>query len=221
MMAKFSEVPATIPASVLRRHSYETPHKTAVVIGLPQGGTSMLAAVVDALGVPIARPDGLFFNFEGQEDRPYVGDDLPTWTAKAVAWNQRADEWGLKDTIIWRHPSGAAHAALRNPFYLLAARDSLTIMQRRAANHAVVEPPHLYGLMVDIVSQQESLWKWVQSLPDAPLLAVSYERALRAPEATCRLVAEFLGLHPTVAQLQRAAGRIGLTGGYFLGGDDA
>jgi hypothetical protein len=222
MTVRFSNVPATIPATVLRRHIYDTPHKTAVVLGLPQGGTSMLAAVVDALGVLIARPDGYFMNFEGQENRPCVNDDLKTWASKAAAWNDRSDVWGLKDTIIWRHPVETIHAALRNPFYLVAARDPVAIMQRRAANHAVVEPQHLWGLvMIDVVSQQESLWKWIASLPDAPLLVVSYERALRAPEATCRLVAEFLALQPTDVQLRRAVERIGLSGGYFMGGDNA
>ncbi len=87
-MATFSEVPETIPATVLRWRDYATSHKTAVVIGLPQGGTSMLAAVVDALGIPMTGDE--LFNFEGGEERPYIGDDLETWRNKVNTQNERA-----------------------------------------------------------------------------------------------------------------------------------
>lgn len=219
MTAMFSEVPATIPASVLRRHAYATAHKTAVVLGLPQGGTSMLAAVVDALGVPMTA--GKLFNFEAEDGRPHVGNDLPEWIGRVKTWNARADVWGFKDTIIFRHWTQDVHAALRNPYYLVAARDPVAIMQRRASNHAVCQTHHLYAVLEFILEQQQALWHWVQTLPDAPLIVVSYERALRAPELTCRLVAEFLGLQPTEEQIARATKRISPTGGYLLKeGDD-
>ena len=217
-MATFSEVPETIPATVLRWHDYDTPHKTAVVIGLPQGGTSMLAAVVDALGVPMTA--GKLFNFEAEEGRPYIGDDLETWRNKVNTQNERAAAWGFKDTIIWRLPVGSAHASLRNPHYLVASRDPVAIMQRRAANHAVVESRHLVPVLLSALDQQAGMWGWVQALPDAPLLVVSYGRAVRDPETTCRLVAEFLGLQPAEEQLRRAVDRISLTGGYLTKDDN-
>lgn len=213
-MNAFDDPPPAAPATILRQHRYATAHQTAVVIGLPQGGTSMLAAVVDALGVPMTA--GKLFNFEAEGGRPHVGDDLPSWISKAEAWNARADVWGFKDTIIWRHPVGDAHAALRNPHYLVVARDPVAIMQRRAANHAVEQPVHLRPVFSFVLDQQAELWGWVQALPDAPLMVVSYERALRAPDLMCRLVGEFLGREPTGEQRQRAVARISLAGGYLL-----
>jgi len=213
---KFTDDPKTIPASVLRRHEYGTSHKTVVVIGLPQGGTSVLAAVVDALGVPMARPGGLLFNFEGQEERPCVTDAWEAWKAKAVAWNQRADAWGLKDTIIWRFTGGDVQSALRNPYFIIAQRDTAAIMQRRAANHAVVQPQHLLSVIEQVVDQQAGLWRFVRELSDCPMLVVSYERALKDSETTCRLVTEFLGLTPTLEQSRLAVARVSKTGGYLV-----
>lgn len=102
-MPMFSEVPETIPATVLCRHSYASQHKTAVVIGLPQSGTSMLAAVVDALGVPMTA--GRMFNFEAEDGRPseyreWDGTEVPSVVHFArwyAMWNKKtpdADGYG-------------------------------------------------------------------------------------------------------------------------------
>ena len=215
-MVAFSEVPATIPATVLRQHVYDTPHKTAVVLGLPQGGTSMLAAVVDALGVPMTA--GKLFNFEAEDGRPHVGDTLQQWIGKVEAWNERADVWGFKDTIIWRFDAQAVQAVLRNPYYLVAVRDVAAITQRRAANHGVTDPRHLASIAVEVAEQSSALWRFLGDLQEGPLLIVSYERAIRDGESACRVVgriANFLGLQPTNTQVLNAIGRISQTGGYL------
>lgn len=216
-MPTFSEVPATIPATVLRRRDYETSHKTVVVIGLPQGGTSMLAAVVDALGVPMTA--GAMGNFEAEDGRPSVGDELKTWIGKVVDWNRRSDVWGFKDTLLWRFDANVVQAVLRNPYYLVAVRDTAAIMQRRAANHGVVEPHNLYAVLEFIMEQQQALWQLVQALSDAPLIVVSYERTIRDGESACRFVgqvANFLGIQPTNEQVLLALSRISQTGGYLV-----
>lgn len=218
-MATFSEVPATIPATVLRRHVYDTPHKTAVVIGLPQGGTSMLAAVVDALGVPMTA--GRLLNFEKEDDRPRFDDNFEAWTGKVEVRNGREDVWGFKDTLIWRFDAQAVQAVLRNPYYLVAIRDVAAIAQRRAANHALVEPDHVSRLAVQAAEESVALWQFMGELQSGPLLIVSYERALRAPFEACRLVNQFLGLEQHYERLHRAAARISPTGGYLVREDES
>lgn len=217
-MNQFDNPPQAEPATILRQHAYATTHKTAVVLGLPQGGTSMLAAVVDALGVPMT--GGKLCNFEAEDGRPHVGDNLKEWIGKAEVWNTLADVWGFKDTIIWRFDAQAVQAVLRNPYYLVAVRDVAAITQRRAANHAVVEPRHLASVAVEVAEQSVLLWKFMGELQNSPLLIVSYERALRAPFDVCRLVAQFLGLDQCYERLHRAAARISPTGGYLVREDE-
>lgn len=215
MLIQFTVNPKATAATVLSDCQYSTQYQTAVVIGLPQGGTSVLAAVIDALGVPIARPDGHFFNFEGQENRPYVGDSFEDWTRKISEWNVRADVWGFKDTIVWRHEPTAAHQAIRNPYFVIASRDAASIMQRRCANHAVVLPEHCSSVLREVREQQDALWKWIDRLPACPKLLVSYERAVKNREETCTEIAQFLRIDPGDERLALAVSRISPIGGYL------
>ena len=182
----------------------------------------MLAAIVDALGVPVTA--GRMLNFEAEDGRPSVGDSLKDWIAKAEAWNKRADVWGFKDTIVWRHSIKDVHSVLRNPYYIVAARDPVAVMQRRAANHETTEPQHVSSVFSFVLDQQAALWSWVLALPPAPLLVVSYERAIsKVPCQRGQLVADisnFLELAPTVEQLRLAISRISQTGGYLIKDSD-
>ena len=209
MPNQFSVEPSAMPASVARQQDYDTPHKTVVVAGIPQGGTSVVAAIVDALGVPIA---GGLYNFEPAH-RPRCGDTLKGRAEKVTGVD--LDVWGFKDTMIWRLSTKAAHDLLRNPYYIVVARDPIAVIQRRAANYELSEPKQMHDLLGLAVNESAALWEWMYELPPAPLLFVSYERALHNPFATCDAIALFLDLVPTLYQLQRAAARISVDGGYL------
>jgi hypothetical protein len=205
-MASFSEVSAVGAVSIIQAFDYHTDHKTALIVGLAQGGTSMVAAVVDALGVPCGHS---MWNFEGQQERPSVRDQtFLDWAANADAWNLRADAWGTKDTLIWRYSAPLVHSRLRNPYYLIASRDVAAIMPRRQYSNQLATEISL------VLAEHTALWNWVADIPPAPVAVVSYERALRDREATCRSIAEFLKVSPTRNEVVLAVSRIGLRGGY-------
>lgn len=216
-MNEFSRDPVAPPAVVLYQRAGVPTHRTAVVVGIPQGGTSMLAAVVHALGAPITEH---FWNFE-PDDRPNCGDDAVAWAAKAARIDTELDVWGLKDTLIWRFPPDAIHNCLRNPYYLVITRDTAAVVGRRCVNHGVEEPSDITGVAKEVEAQVRQMWDWVYGLPKAPLLLVSYERALRCPAEMCQAVLAFLGLIPTVEMFGRAIARISPVGGYLTKEDES
>lgn len=210
-MNEFTQDPVAAPALVLRRHEYSTPHKTAVIVGIPQGGTSMLAAITHVLGGPISER---FWNFE-PDDRPCCNDNEASWVAKKAGIDIQLDIWAFKDSLIWRFSPEAIHAYLRNPYYLMIARDVAGVATRRAVNHGVKEPPHLMAVLKEAEAQVRRMWDWVYALPEAPILLVSYERALRKRKEVCEAVAAFLRFTPTADVLKRAVARISEVGGYL------
>ena len=211
-MNEFSSNLLAMPtATVICEHEYDTPEQTAVVVGLAQGGTSMVAAVVDALGVPLVDVPGQMFNFEST-DRPFCAEDFETWCSKIPGLNDRYVAWGLKDTLISRFAPVWVNAALRNPYYLVASRDVVATAQRRG------KPGGLLQLKETLLDHQD-LWRWVLSLPPAPVLIVSYERAIANREQFVATVADFLKTPCTTDQLARAVERISPTGGYLIGED--
>ncbi len=206
-MNEFSILPPLLPADVLQQHDYGTPHKTAVVAGLAQGGTSAVAAVVDALGFPMRSDRStLIPNFESS-DRPNVGDTAEIWAGKIPSLNEHHVNWGLKDTIIDRFAPEWVNAALRNPYYLIVAKDAVAITQRRG----LVQTASLQR----VVKQQQKLLHWVLALPPAPILVISYHRVVASPERFVQVVAKFLEFTGTQEQIDRAAKRISPTGGYI------
>ncbi len=204
--------PVAAPVNVACEHDYATPHKTAVVIGVPQGGTSMVAAVVDALGFPISQEQ---YNFEPANTRPYCGDTEAEWVAKVAKINTELDVWGLKDTMIWRFSPQIIHNCLRNPYYLVVARDAIAVMQRRCANYELTQPVQITGVLQAAEAETRDMWKWVYALPPAPLLFISYERVLRNCAVACVTIANFLDA-TTIEEVQNAANRISAVGGYLL-----
>ncbi len=208
MVNQFSADPKAIPTCIMESFHYQTHYKTAIIVGVPQGGTSSVASVVDALGFPISEKQ---FNFE-TKTRPTCGDTEEVWTAKVTQINLKLDFWGVKDTLVWRFPSEVIHNSLRNPHYLIVSRDVVATAQRRAANHNV---ENVRWLLEQLEPEIISLWQWVKLLPSAPKLLVSYERLTQNRQLACEGIAEFLGVVPTTPQLQRAVDRVSSIGGYL------
>lgn len=217
-MSSFGLTDPVQTVSVLCRHPYDSDRKTVVVVGLAQGGTSLVAAVVDALGIPFSDTGKARGNFESTS-RPGVPDDEATWFAKVAEITGRSHAWGFKDPNIYRFPAGRVHTALANPYYLVVTRDLMAICQRRrqGCDDAVLPS----DVLRRAVRRQQEMWDWIFQLPPAPLLGISYQRAIAGPEAFVDGVIAFLGLTPTAEVRQRALGRISPTGGYWLTGEGA
>ena len=206
-------------AAVLCEHEYLSPHKTAVVLGVGHGGTSMVAAVVDALGFSCtdasSDPIPIAGNFE-RTSRPNVGDDEATWFEKIIEINSRLDSWGFKDPSIYRFPSCRVHDALRNPYYLAVTKDTISVAQRRGQAADVSGLP---SVLREVDQHQRQMLDWIYELPSAPLLGVSYQRAVSQSAEFVDYVIAFLAITVPPTQRTRAILRISPTGGYLRNED--
>jgi hypothetical protein len=63
--------------------------------------------------------------------------------------------------------------------------------------------------------QQRDMWQWIDKLPVAPLLLVSYQRGVAQPLALACALNAFLGTGATAERIAKAAQRISPTGGYL------
>jgi hypothetical protein len=186
---------------------------TAVVTGLPFSGTSMVAVVVDALGVPIIRDAAFPFAYEADE---FNNVDMNGLRRAVERHNAERAVWGYKDPHARRLPPDEMHAALRNPHYVIVTKDLASMTARHVQNPIRPEdgkPPMERFRFV--AAQHLEFIAWVLRIPPAPKLLVSYHAVLRDTAAGCRLIAEFLHLTPAEEQLRRAVARVSPTGGYL------
>ena len=168
---------------------------TAVCLGTPRGGTSMVAGVMAGLGLPMG--DGLEVNIEDRDFNPdhrkgdYAGflRDLPSAIA---ARNTRHPVWG------WKYPHAAHYlpdiaAHLHGPRLVIVLRDPVPATLRllgsgaeTAAALAMIEQREIWQRR-NIALAQRLRW---------PCLLVSYEKAMAPPAKFVNELAGFLQLPP-------------------------
>ncbi len=198
------EINAQPPASVM----------TVPIVGVPRGGTTMVAAVAHALGLYIGPPKDLAqFTFEDQHmNRADMGLQL-SYISKQ---NKEHNAWGWKDPVAISTVR-SLFFALRNPRMIIVFRDILASLDgemRFDAAHAI-NPPRTFQ---DIATATINWWQAnieFMNQTTFPVLLVSYERALHTPFLFIQQVAAFLGMTPTHEQLQEALARISPRGGYL------
>jgi hypothetical protein len=183
--------------------------KTLLVLGQGRGGTSVVAAVADALGVYMGPPNELR-NAGSFEAFDFI-HGTPARRAETVAKNNASHNiWGWKfpysDALLRQIPEGT-----RNPHLLFVLRDVVAITQSYAKHTGEV----LEAAAEFIYTHNTRLF--VAALnTDLPSLLVSFERIKTYPEGFVDSLATFLELCPTVEQRTDAIQRISFRGGYLI-----
>jgi len=213
-MNQFGIVAPTPPAIEIEHPAHGREYLTAVVLGLPFGGTSMVAGTVAALGIPLATSAEYEFCYEASE---FNNQSLEQVSASIAGWNEKHSVWGFKDPHAKRHDAVEFHASLRNPHYIIVCKDIASMTAR------LVQDPIRHddgGAPLDRlqyeVAEHGAFLPWVLTLPLAPKLLVSYHAAIRRPQQFCESVAEFLHLDVTFETLVKAVNRISEQGGYLV-----
>lgn len=186
---------------------------TAVVTGLPFSGTSMVAVVVDALGVPIIRDAAFPFAYEADE---FNNVDLTGLRQAVERHNAERKIWGWKDPHAHRFHPWELDSCLRNPHYIFVTKDLASVVARSIQNPVVYDGKPAIRTLTVQVALTEKFMRWMLSFPVSPRLLVSYYAGVRQPLELCQIIARFLHLTPTPEQFERAVARISPVGGYLV-----
>jgi hypothetical protein len=190
---------------------------TVPIVGVPRGGTTMVAAVVDALGVDLGpRTDLEGWHFEDQTmHSPYI--------AVQVKYAKQRDlecpRWGWKDPVGLSSVRNALFA-LRNPRIIIVFRDPLATIQGEMRFDEVndIQPRRTLASLVKQTTDWLAHNLEFSTITACPTLLVSYERALNYPERFVAELSGFLGVEPTAEQRAEALSRIERRGGYIVFG---
>lgn len=175
--------------------------RTAVVLGIARGGTSMAAGALRGLGVHMG--DDLGFNHEDTAIQRAVSQQaFEDFAEIARARDAEHDLWGFKfpeaSMVMDR-----IHPVLRQPHYLFVLRHPLT----RGQSAVKRTGGDLGDAVADALRSYQAIFGFLDSV-DAPALLVNYDQATVDREATVRQIADFLGIEATAEQAARAASMI-------------
>jgi len=155
---------------------------TPVILGVPRGGTTMVAGVAQRCGLHIG--SNLPANLE---DPDFAHATIAQMKETIVDRNAERDVWG------WKFPAAARYLPrlmplLRNPRLIVVWRDLVATTGRKLAK----ADDWFTALHVAHRHQAKNL-RLLQS-PTCPILLVSYERAIRHPLEFAETISEFLAL---------------------------
>ncbi len=187
---------------------------TVPITGVPRGGTTMVAAVVEALGINLGpREDLVEYHFEDQTmNSPYVEIQHKYLRQR----NAHHKVWG------WKDPAGVHSIkniiyALRNPHTIVVFRDTLASIQgeMRFDKQYEVDPQRPFHELAEAtLTRWRDIWEFVTSI-QVPIMLVSYERAVMRPKVFLNELSAFLGIDD-VEKTDKALSRIGKVGGYLV-----
>lgn len=173
---------------------------TVIITGVGRSGTSMAAAVIDALGVPLGG---------GWQPGIYEDDQMRTafyhfyhdMRASTIArYNDRHARWGFKFPSIHRHMHPPETGQFRNPRLVVMHRDAVSVACRARMD---VSP---------VLAEQAAMAAFADKVT-CPVLMPSYEKALRYPKAFTAALAAFCGVR--APDIDGAAARVGDAAAYL------
>ncbi|WP_455374461.1 hypothetical protein [Limibacillus halophilus] len=199
------------PCDVIRAPK-PAPERTVVVLGMPSGGTSMVAGSIRLLGVAM----GENYDDANQEDLEFldlVGSLQPLHNGMGMPIESKFDQiralvarrneahavWGWKDPHS-RHYIRELLPSLRNPHVILIFRDNHAAAQRI---HFRTKRDHL-STITEYLEHMRSLVEFVRG-GSFPLMLVSYERAVRMSEEFAAGLNDFVGAGASEDALRKVA----------------
>lgn len=191
---------------------------TVPVIGIPRGGTSLVASVLHSLGIYMGPLEELAqYKFEDQTMNKAHTQGQSTCIKLR---NRRHNRWGWKDPTAV-HTVQSLLSCLRNPRVILVLRDPLASVQGEMRLDKVdeYEPRTFQDLMSCTVSWMQANLDFIRTTA-SPVLLVSYERAMKQPVMFLDELIVFLGIQPKGIERIRASQCIGSDGGYIVTNKD-
>jgi hypothetical protein len=196
-----------LPCNVVRPPSHD-PERTILVLGMPSGGTSMVAGSLRLLGVPM----GEEYDDANQEDLEFLKLVQSLQPLRNAFGKVPGEKAGLIQELIekrnarhavwgWKDPHSRQYIkdilpGLRNPHAVMIFRDNHAAAQRINYRSKI---DHLDTISEYLIHMKE-LVDFVRG-GSFPLLLVSYERAVRMGEDFTRQLADFIGAEADEEQI--------------------
>lgn len=176
---------------------------TTIVLGIPRGGTTMAARVLDALGIYMGKmitanyedPDLVFHQLNYNQDKSDA--HINAMREMVEARSNEHPIWGWK---IPGAPLPSLYDACHNPRFISIHRDEIAIASRIDASD---DEPFM-GVLTGIMEVKQKIQHFLMT-SGRPIYMISYEKALLHPEKFVDGLIQFLApYHPTAAQRQAA-----------------
>ena len=172
---------------------------TIAITGLGRSGTTMVARILRELGIPMG--DGLGGRFLEDTDilRAIKSADMATFKAICRARDARHSKWAFKCPAM-RVTLQDSLKHMRGPRLIVPFRDIMAISMRNNLEIST-EMKTALGLAARGYAKMLAAFDEV----DAPILFLSYEKALQYPMRTVRQIAEFCGIELSDEAAERIA----------------
>ncbi len=172
---------------------------TVIVSGVGRSGTSMTAAVISALGIPMGKTE----NEAVFEDKEFIAAllyfDGGLLRALIDKRNKEIARWGFKFPSLQNHLFPHQLVRFRNPYLIVVTRDPVA-----TASRATISDPEEGSeaeAFYNVSQQAFDMMHFVRKVK-YPTLLLSYEKFVAFPEKTVDGIAHFCGLK--VEQTARA-----------------
>jgi hypothetical protein len=184
---------------------------TIIVTGVARGGTSMLAQVLDRLGLflgdlrdRVVVEDTEILHALQQSDMGRLEDIIANR-------NQRFAKWGFKVPNLHNFLPATEQRRFRNPRYVVVFRDPLAIARRN-------ELSMRQDAAKTIREAGENMMKLTQYVGalTGPALLISYEKALQNAEYVIEAMSAFCGLTPSDEQKAAALAAVVPNGSDYI-----
>jgi hypothetical protein len=174
---------------------------TVIVSGVGRSGTSMVAKVLHALGLPMGKTDGLEV-FEDQEFiKALVSFDYNHMRQIISDYDAAHARWGFKFASLQNHVFPPQLAHFRNPRLIIVSRD----LTAAAARSFVSDPDrkNIEETLLNVAKQISDMVDFVRNA-ECPALLVSYEKFIAFPDGAIDAIAQFCGIVVTDETRMRA-----------------
>jgi hypothetical protein len=168
---------------------------TIIVTGVARGGTSMLAQALDRLGLFLGDSRDSVVVEDTEILDALQNTDMGRLEAIIADRNQRFARWGFKVPNIHKLLPAADQRRFRNPRYVVAFRDPLAIARRNELSMRQDAVKAIREAGENIMN----LTSYVCTLT-APVMLISYEKALQNAEYMIKMMSAFCGLRPREEQ---------------------
>lgn len=174
------------------------PEAAIAVTGMGRSGTTMAARILSALGLDLGDVSQQLL-----EDTAVVAmlkaGDMDAFAAYAAARAAAAPKWAFKCPAL-RTRLIQADAVLHQPRYVITFRDVVATVSR----NSLELDADTIAILADQGAKQNKLIRWLVTL-NAPILMLSYEKALAHPPETVARIADFCGIPLDEEQAARIA----------------